>query len=93
MSCGLFMGYEDSLEKRMASQSSSLAWRVPWREELSGLQFIRSQRVGQDQSDKTTHDKTKENVILNGVKLKAFLLRSKTMQEYTFLPLLFNIAL
>ena len=30
----------------MATHSSILAWRIPWTEELSGLQSIWSQRVG-----------------------------------------------
>ena len=38
----------DSLEKRMATHSSVLAWRIPWTEELSGLQSPGSQRVGYD---------------------------------------------
>ena len=28
---------EDPLEKEMATHSSILAWRIPWREELGGL--------------------------------------------------------
>jgi len=40
------LGWEDSLEKEMASHSSILAWRVPWEEESGGLQFMGSQRVG-----------------------------------------------
>ena len=32
----------------MAAHSSILAWRIPWIEELGGLQSVRSQRVGQD---------------------------------------------
>ena len=31
------LGWEDSLEKGMATHSSSLAWRIPWTEELGGL--------------------------------------------------------
>ena len=31
------MGQEDSLEKRMATHSSILAWRIPWTEEPSEL--------------------------------------------------------
>ena len=42
----LSLGWEDPLEKRMASHSSILAWRVPWEEESGGLQFMGSQRVG-----------------------------------------------
>ena len=40
------LGQEDALEKEMTTHSSILAWRIPWREELDGLQFMRLQRVG-----------------------------------------------
>ena len=42
------LGWENSLEKRMATHSSSLAWRIPWTEEPGGLQPIVSQRVRHD---------------------------------------------
>ena len=42
------LGWEDSLEEEMATHSSILAWRISWREEPSGLQATRSQRVGRD---------------------------------------------
>jgi len=42
------LGQKDPLEKEMATHSSILAWRIPWTEEPSGLQFIGSQRVGHD---------------------------------------------
>ena len=32
------LGWEDPLEKGMATHSSILAWRIPWTEEPSGLQ-------------------------------------------------------
>ena len=32
------LGGEDPLEKEMATHSSILAWRIPWTEELGGLQ-------------------------------------------------------
>ena len=35
----------------MATHFSILAWRIPWSEEPGGLQSMRSQRVGHDQSD------------------------------------------
>ena len=41
-----FLGQEDPLEEGMATPSSILAWRIPWTEELGGLQSIGSQRVG-----------------------------------------------
>ena len=40
------LGWEDPLEKEMATHSSILAWRIPWTEEPGGLQSMRSQRVG-----------------------------------------------
>ena len=36
------LGQKDPLEKGMATQSSILAWRIPWTEELSGLQSMGS---------------------------------------------------
>ena len=42
------LGREDPLEKEMATHSSILAWRIPWTEELGGLQSTGSQRVGHD---------------------------------------------
>jgi len=39
---------EDPLEKRMATYSSTLAWKIPWIEEPGGLQSLGSQRVGHD---------------------------------------------
>ena len=42
------LGWEDPLEKGMATYTSILAWRIPWTEEPGGLQFIGSQRVGHD---------------------------------------------
>ena len=40
------LGWEDPLEKGMATHSSVLAWRIPWTEEHGGLQSMESQRVG-----------------------------------------------
>ena len=40
------LGWEDPLEKEMATHSGILAWRIPWTEEPGGLQFPGSQRVG-----------------------------------------------
>ena len=39
------LGWEDPLEKGMATHSSILAWRIPWTEEPGGLQSMGSQRV------------------------------------------------
>ena len=42
------LGWEDPLEKEMATHSSILAWRIPRTEEPGGLHFMGSQRVGHD---------------------------------------------
>ena len=40
------LGWEDPLEKGMATHSRILAWRIPRTEEPGGLQSMGSQRVG-----------------------------------------------
>ena len=42
------LGWEDPLEKGMATHTSILAWRIPWTEEIGKLQSMGSQRVGHD---------------------------------------------
>ena len=48
--CVQSLGWEDTLEKEMATHSSVLAWEVPWTEEPGGLQSMGSQ-----ESDMTEH--------------------------------------
>ena len=38
------LGWEDPLEKGMATHSSVLAWKIPWTEEPGGIQSTGSQR-------------------------------------------------
>ena len=40
------LGWEDPLEKEMATHSSILAWKIPWTEESGRLQSMESERVG-----------------------------------------------
>ena len=43
------LGWEDPLEKEMATHSSIVAWEIPWTEEPGGLQSMgSSQRVRYD---------------------------------------------
>ena len=42
------LGWEDSLEKGMATHYSILAWRIPWTEEPGRPQPMELQRVGHD---------------------------------------------
>ena len=46
------LGWEDPLEKEMATHSTLLAWKIPWTEELGELQFMGLQRVRQDLATK-----------------------------------------
>ena len=41
-------GWENPLEKEMATRLSTLAWEIPWTEEPGGLQSTGSQRVKHD---------------------------------------------
>ena len=45
---GSTLGREDPLEKKMATYSSILAWKISWTEEPDGLQSMGLQRVGKD---------------------------------------------
>ena len=45
------LGWEDPLQKGMATQLSIHAWRIPWTEEPGGLRSLGSQTIGHDRSD------------------------------------------
>ena len=45
------LGWEDPLEKEMATHSSTRAWKIPWMEERGRLQPMGLQRVGHDRTD------------------------------------------
>ena len=47
------LGWEDPLEKRMATHSSTLAWKIPWTEEPGKLQSMGSQRIRHDWATNT----------------------------------------
>ena len=49
------LGQEDPLEKEMTTDSSILAWSIPWTGEPGGLQSRGSQRVGRDLAIEDTH--------------------------------------
>ena len=42
------LGQEDPLEEGKVTHSSILAWRIPWIEEPSGLQYMALRRVRHD---------------------------------------------
>ena len=49
------LGREDPLEKEMVTDSSILAWRIPWTEKPDRLQSTGSQRVGHDWATSFTY--------------------------------------
>ena len=55
------LGQEDSLEKKMETHSSILAWRIPWTEEPGRLQSTRSQ-----QSDTTERRNHSHHLLTHG---------------------------
>ena len=65
------LDWEDSLEKRMATHSSILAWRIPWTEETVRLQSKGAQRIRHDWVT-NTHSQVYHRVIMykkNGLTL------------------------
>ena len=42
------LGWEDALEKEMATHSSTFAWKISWTQEPGGLQSMESQRIRHD---------------------------------------------
>ena len=46
------LGRDDPLEKDIATHSSILAWKIPWKEEPGGLQSMGLQRIGHDWATK-----------------------------------------
>ena len=62
------LGWEDPLEKRMATHSSILAWEIPWTEEPSGLQSMGLQRLGHNLATKLPP--ASRSSLLNTLSLK-----------------------
>ena len=52
------LGWEDALEKEMATPSSTLAWKIPWTEEPSRLQSMGSKKVTSQRHNAKTVAKT-----------------------------------
>ena len=56
--------YPNTMEKEMASHSSTLAWEIPGIKEPSGLQYLGSQRVGHDWATNTYLHLLTQGIIL-----------------------------
>ena len=72
------LGWEDLLEKEMATHSNILAWRNPWTEEPDELQTMRWQGVQHDWVI-NTHTHADDATLIAEIKeeLKNFLIRVK----------------
>ena len=71
------LGWEDPLEKGMATHFSILTWRIARPEEPGELQFMGSQRVRYDQATNThTHTHTHTHIVLE---LESTKLKKNTM--------------
>ena len=63
------LGWENPLEKEMATPSSILAWRTAWKEEPGELQFMGSQSIKHDLATNThTHNASEEQSAASGHK-------------------------
>ena len=59
---------EDPLEKEMATHSSILPWKIPWTEEPEGVQSMRLQRVGHDNTTLMAESKVEPKSLFMKVK-------------------------
>ena len=57
------LGWEDPLEKEMATHFSILAWPIPWMEEPGGVQSTGSQRVGHDWTTSLSLSEVSETIL------------------------------
>ena len=73
---GRSLGWEDPLEKGMATHSSKLAWRIPWTEEPCGLQSMGLQRIGHNWANKYTTIKTqRQGLVLSSQPQRLLVIR------------------
>ena len=61
------LSWEDLLKKEMATHSSILAWKTPWREEPGGLQSMGSQRVRHDWATSLSFLNHLYRIVLQGL--------------------------
>ena len=60
------LGWEDPLEKGMATHTSILAWEIPWTEEPDGLESMGSQKVRHNLATKQQEQQAFSVVYLFG---------------------------
>ena len=69
------LGWEDALEKGMATYSSILAWKIPRTEEPGRLQSMESQRVGHN-------SETSLSFTLKDLKKKIEMMKNMQHRQY-----------
>ena len=74
------LGWEDPLEKEMATHSSTLAWKIPWTEKTGRLQSMGLQRVGFLTGFIPNKDKNSTELLLTLISLTRC---SQTIEEGT----------
>ena len=62
------LGWEDPLEKKMATHSNILTWRIPWKEEPVGLESMGSQRVRHDLATEQQEIQSRTPILFNSLK-------------------------
>ena len=70
------LGWEDPLEKEMATHSSILAWEISWTKEPGGLQFMCLQIVGHDWALMMSADHQTARWLCQGILLTKSLVSS-----------------
>ena len=69
------LGWEDPLEEEMATHSRILAWKIPWTEELGGLQSMKSQR-----HDWVTEHKQAQTTIITATRFSTYSFQEQTSE-------------
>ena len=72
------LGWEDSLEKEMATHSNTLAWKIQWTEEPGRLQSMGSQKVGHNWVTSLSRNNNLKNLLSPGGVEFAVWVKSRT---------------
>ena len=83
------LGWEDPLEKEVATCSSILAWRIPWTEKPGGLQSMGLQRVGHDLATKEQQQMTIYEHLLCALHQLFYLIHNRAMRNLWILIFIF----
>ena len=85
------LGWEDPLEKEVATRSSILAWKIPWTEKPGGLQSMGLQRVGHDLATKEQQQTTIYEHLLCALHQLFYLIHNRAMRNLWILIFIFGL--